>query len=197
VRVMGGAYGGYSSLDLASGLLLLLSYRDPNLERTIEVYRKVSNYLKSATVSDEEIHRAIIGTIGEVDAYQLPDAKGFNALMNELTGYTQEVRQTIRNQILATDADAFRRLGAMIEEAMQALHDGSAVRPGTYRQGLTGLADANRAPLSVVIRRPWDRACRAESDPQRRPTGRRRSCSTYRRLPEQPTHRALQCALDP
>jgi len=119
VRVMGGAYGGYSSLDLASGLLLLLSYRDPNLERTIEVYRKVSNYLKSATVSDEEIHRAIIGTIGEVDAYQLPDAKGFNALMNELTGYTQEVRQTIRNQILATDADAFRRLGAMIEEAMQ------------------------------------------------------------------------------
>ncbi|MEN6499186.1 MAG: insulinase family protein [Rectinema sp.] len=119
VRVMGGAYGGYSSLDLASSLLVLLSYRDPNLERTIEVYRKVSNYLKSAVVSNEEIHRAIIGTIGEVDAYQLPDAKGFNALLNELTGYTQEVRQTIRDQILATDADDFRRLGEMIEEAMQ------------------------------------------------------------------------------
>jgi hypothetical protein len=119
VRVMGGAYGGYSSIDLASGLLMLLSYRDPNIERTIEVYRKVSDYLQSAEVSNEEIHKAIIGTIGELDAYQLPDAKGFNALMNELTGYTQEARQAIRDQILAAVASDFRRLGAMIEEALE------------------------------------------------------------------------------
>jgi hypothetical protein len=119
VRVMGGAYGGYSSLDLASGLLLLLSYRDPNLERTIDIYRGVAEFLKSSGVPKEEIQKSIIGTIGDVDSYQLPDAKGFNALMNELTGYTQEARQSIRDQILAADADDFRRLGAMIEEALQ------------------------------------------------------------------------------
>jgi hypothetical protein len=117
VRVMGGAYGGYSSLDLASGLLLFLSYRDPNLERTIEIYRRVSEYLKSTEVPKEEIQKAIIGTIGDTDAYQLPDAKGFNALINELTGYTQETRQSIRDQILAADIGAFRRLGTLIEEA--------------------------------------------------------------------------------
>lgn len=119
VRVMGGAYGGYSSLDLASGLLLLLSYRDPNLERTIDIYRGVAEFLKSSGVPKEEIQKSIIGTIGDVDSYQLPDARGFNALMNELTGYTQEARQSIRDQILAADADDFRRLGAMIEEALQ------------------------------------------------------------------------------
>jgi hypothetical protein len=117
VRVMGGAYGGYSSLDPASGLLMLLSYRDPNLERTIDVYRKVAAYLRSCEVPREEIQKSIIGTIGDVDAYQLPDAKGFNALMNELTGYTQETRQSIRDQILAADIGDFHRLGELIDEA--------------------------------------------------------------------------------
>jgi len=39
--------------------------------------------------------------------------------MNELTGYTQEARQAIRDQILAAVASDFRRLGAMIEEALE------------------------------------------------------------------------------
>lgn len=118
VRVMGGAYGGFSNLDLTSRLFMLLSYRDPNLEKTIGVYRSLASHLKSCLVSKEEIQKAIIGTIGEVDAYQLPDAKGFNALMNELTGYTQERRQTIRDQILSTDLGDFHRLGELIEAAL-------------------------------------------------------------------------------
>jgi len=118
VRVMGGAYGGYSSLDLASGLFMLLSYRDPNLERTISVYRKVAEYLANAKVPPEEIQKSIIGTIGDIDAYQLPDAKGFNALLNILAGYTQEARQRIRDQVLRADAGIFARLGAMVSDAL-------------------------------------------------------------------------------
>ncbi len=119
VRVMGGAYGGYSSLDLASGLFMLLSYRDPNLERTISVYRKVAEYLERAQVPPEEIQKSIIGTIGDIDAYQLPDAKGFNALLNILAGYTQETRQRIRDQVLSADSSIFARLGAMVSDALQ------------------------------------------------------------------------------
>lgn len=119
VRVMGGAYGGYSSLDLASGLFILLSYRDPNLERTISVYRKIAEYLASTKVPPEEIQKSIIGTIGDIDAYQLPDAKGFNALLNTLAGYTQDIRQRIRDQILSADSSILSRLGEMVVSALQ------------------------------------------------------------------------------
>jgi len=119
IRVIGGAYGGFSSLDLASALLMFLSYRDPNLDRTIEVYRKVGAFLESCDLPREEIQKSIIGTIGDVDAYQLPDAKGFNALMNILSGYTQETRQHIRDQILAADIEDFHSLGKLLSEAAE------------------------------------------------------------------------------
>jgi Zn-dependent M16 (insulinase) family peptidase len=118
VRVMGGAYGGYSSLDLASGLFSMLSYRDPNLEKTIGVYKKVAEYLSSIEVAPEEIQKSIIGTIGDIDSYQLPDAKGFNALMNELTGYSQQTRQIIRDQVLTANTKDLHRLGKFIESAL-------------------------------------------------------------------------------
>jgi hypothetical protein len=136
VRVIGGAYGGYSNLDLASGLLLLLSYRDPNIERTLDVYRNVAAFLKTCSVPPEEIQKSIIGTIGDIDAYQLPDAKGFNALMNTLTGYTQEARQQIRDSILAVSLDDFRHLGALIEEAL-----------GTSMTGVLGAPDRIKLAL--------------------------------------------------
>ena len=119
IRVIGGAYGGFSSLDLASALLMFLSYRDPNLDRTIEVYRNVGAFLESCDLPREEIQKSIIGTIGDVDAYQLPDAKGFNALMNILSGYTQETRQHIRDQILAADIEDFHSLGKLLSEAAE------------------------------------------------------------------------------
>ncbi len=53
-----------------------------------------------------------------MDAYQLPDAKGFNALMNILAGYTQETRQHIRDQILAANMDDFRSFGKLLSEAL-------------------------------------------------------------------------------
>ncbi|NLH90433.1 MAG: peptidase M16 [Treponema sp.] len=118
IRVIGGAYGGFSSLDLASALLMFLSYRDPNFNQTIEAYRKVATFLESCNLPREEIQKSIIGTIGDMDAYQLPDAKGFNALMNILAGYTQETRQHIRDQILAANMDDFRSFGKLLSEAL-------------------------------------------------------------------------------
>ena len=139
VRVIGGAYGGYSNLDLASGLLLLLSYRDPNIEKTLDVYRNIAAYLKTCAVPAEEIQKSIIGTIGDIDAYQLPDAKGFNALMNTLTGYTQEVRQQIRDSVLATSAEDFRRLGVLIEEAVKPSMTAVLGAPDRIEQALPAL----------------------------------------------------------
>ena len=38
VRVSGGAYGGFSDFDSHSGMFTYLSYRDPNLLKTVDNY---------------------------------------------------------------------------------------------------------------------------------------------------------------
>src|SRR5271167_2411565 len=86
VRVQGGAYGGFCALDHRSGNFTFLSYSDPNLLETLDIYDQTPGYLKRAEPDKAELTRSIIGTIGDVDAYQLPDAKGFTSMQRYLAG---------------------------------------------------------------------------------------------------------------
>ena len=52
--------------------------------------------------------QAIIGTIGDVDAYQLPDAKGHTAMMRHILGVSDAERQQRREEILGTTIHDFR-----------------------------------------------------------------------------------------
>jgi Zn-dependent M16 (insulinase) family peptidase len=122
VRVQGGAYGIFSPFDRNSGILALLSFRDPNLASTLEVYNGASDFLKTLKadrLSDEELVKGIIGTIGQLDAYQLPDAKGFSSMLHHLSGETDEIRQAFRDQVLTTTRADFNALGDVLDEAMK------------------------------------------------------------------------------
>ncbi|MCO5572009.1 hypothetical protein L7F22_025760 [Adiantum nelumboides] len=77
VRVSGGAYGGFCDFDSHSGVFSFLSYRDPNLLETLDIYDKAVEFLRELELDDDSLTKAIIGTIGDVDSYQLPDAKGY------------------------------------------------------------------------------------------------------------------------
>jgi Zn-dependent M16 (insulinase) family peptidase len=108
VRVQGGAYGGSSGFDPFSGGFVFTSYRDPNLLETLAAYDGAAAWLRQG-IGDQDIVRSIIGAIGAIDTYRLPDAKGFTSLMWELTGNTEENRQQRRDEILgATSADITR-----------------------------------------------------------------------------------------
>ncbi|KAG1366609.1 putative Presequence protease 2, chloroplastic/mitochondrial [Cocos nucifera] len=78
IRVSGGAYGGFCDFDTHSGVFSYLSYRDPNLLKTLDVYDGTASFLREIELDDDTLTKAIIGTIGDVDAYQLPDAKGYS-----------------------------------------------------------------------------------------------------------------------
>lgn len=110
VRVQGGAYGGFCTFDRTSGSFNFLSYRDPNVEKTIQAFDGVVGFLENLNVSDDELEKSVIGAIGELDSYLLPDAKGFAATARHLMGETDEYRQEIRNQILSTCKEDFKKL---------------------------------------------------------------------------------------
>jgi len=117
VRVQGGAYGGFSVLDMNAGIMLFLSYRDPNLVDTLAIYDQAAEFLSGLEISQEELTKSIIGTIGDVDSYQLPDAKGFTSMMHYLTGYSQDIKQKTRDEILATGAHDFVKLADALRQA--------------------------------------------------------------------------------
>ncbi|KAK1264140.1 hypothetical protein QJS04_geneDACA021721 [Acorus gramineus] len=115
VRVSGGAYGGFCDFDTHSGVFSYLSYRDPNLLKTLEVYDGTAKFLRELDLDDDTLTKSIIGTIGDVDSYQLPDAKGYSSLLRYLLGITEEERQKRREEILSTSVKDFKEFANAIE----------------------------------------------------------------------------------
>jgi hypothetical protein len=102
VRVQGGAYGAFCQFNRRSGVLTMLSYRDPNHAETLNVFDQSAEFLKSISENQTEITQSIIGVIGDIDHYQLPEAKGHSAMMQYLIGEDAEALQKLRDEVLTT-----------------------------------------------------------------------------------------------
>jgi Zn-dependent M16 (insulinase) family peptidase len=122
LRVQGGAYGGFSTLDDRSGMFSFCSYRDPNVAASLENYDHAPAFLKgldSARLSDSELTKAIIAAIGDMDTYRLPDAKGYTSMIRYITGESEDFRQKVREQVLSTIGEDFIAFGEALEKVAQ------------------------------------------------------------------------------
>ncbi len=117
VRVQGGAYGAGVSYSRTSGNLTFTSYRDPNLGRTVEAFAAVAPYLAGMQIDAPELEKSIIGSVGDLDHYLLPDAKGFTALARDLTGEDADYRQAARDAVLSASLRDFREFGEAVAVA--------------------------------------------------------------------------------
>jgi hypothetical protein len=100
IRIQGGAYGGMSQYDPMSGTFALLSYRDPHIVNTLNVYRDAVDFISRNKISGEELEKTIIGTIGALDKPMDPASRGYIAMIRDFTGLTDEDRLKFRNSIL-------------------------------------------------------------------------------------------------
>jgi presequence protease len=119
VRVQGGAYGGFCVFDPRSGVFTYLSYRDPNLLKTIENYAGAAAFLQELDLdrlSEDELTKSIIGAIGEMDAYQLPDAKGYTSMLRYILGESDAYRQLIRDELMGTTIQDFHQFGNVLDK---------------------------------------------------------------------------------
>ena len=123
VRVMGGAYGGFCTFSPYSGFFSFLSYRDPNLAKTIDVYDAAADAIFAAAEQmkndPDALAQAIIGTIGDMDGSLGPDQKGFTAMQRWLVNESAEHRQNYRNQILDTKPEDFKAFGERLKAIKQ------------------------------------------------------------------------------
>lgn len=137
IRVQGGAYGGFCSFDKDSGIYTYLSYRDPNLLGTLNNYDQTANFLRNLELSQSELTKSIIGSIGSFDAYRLPDAKGYSSMVRYLVGVTEEERQKTRDEILSTSAADFKAFADVLQQVNEA---GTVVVLGSHE----AIAEANK-----------------------------------------------------
>lgn len=119
VRVRGGAYGAFCSLDRIAGQAVFVSYRDPNTDATIEAFRAAGRYLMETELHEAEMERAVIGAIGDIDSHMLPDAKGHVAMVRRLVNDTAEIRATTRAQVLGAKQARFREFGEALNKAAE------------------------------------------------------------------------------
>jgi Zn-dependent M16 (insulinase) family peptidase len=119
VRVQGGAYGGFCTFDRLSGIFTFLSYRDPNLMSTLENFDRTVEFLHNLELSDAELTKSLIGSIGELDAYQLPDAKGHTAMLRYLLNISDAERQSFRDELLQTNSTHFHAFADVLERFNQ------------------------------------------------------------------------------
>jgi Zn-dependent M16 (insulinase) family peptidase len=105
IRVQGGAYGGSCRYEPASGLFAFLSYRDPHLKETLDIYRDAADSACNDPVAREEVEKAVIGTIGALDRPLDPAGRGYTALIREFSGLTDPIRRRFREEVLAVDSE--------------------------------------------------------------------------------------------
>ena len=118
IRVKGGAYGCMSNFNRI-GEGYLISYRDPNLKKTMEIYEGVVDYLKNFNVSDRDMNKFIIGTISNIDRPMNPSAKGSRSMNLYMNRVTEDMIRTERSQILDADQADIRELAKVLEAMLK------------------------------------------------------------------------------
>lgn len=118
VRVKGGAYGCMNTF-LRSGESYFVSYRDPNLSDTLDVYDRIPEYIKSFSPDERDMTKYIIGTFSALDTPMNPEAKGSRSLSAYLEGITYEQIQKERNEILNAQPEDIRRIADLVEAVLK------------------------------------------------------------------------------
>ena len=119
VRVKGGAYGCMSNFNRI-GEGYLISYRDPNLSKTMEIYEGVVDYLENFNVDDRDMNKFIIGTISSIDRPMNPAAKGSRSMNLYMNRVTEEMIREEREQILTAEQSDIRALAKVLKAMLDA-----------------------------------------------------------------------------
>jgi Zn-dependent M16 (insulinase) family peptidase len=116
VRMKGGAYGCSASFDYYSGDFALVSYRDPNLKETLNVYDQIPDFISSLDLSKDELDKFIIGCVGRLDPPLTSDRKGSISMIDSLIGMTHELRQKKREEVMSTTLSDIRDFAPIFQK---------------------------------------------------------------------------------
>jgi len=120
IRVQGGAYGGMSSFDATQGIFAFLSYRDPHIAETLNIFQEAQKFYSQNDMNADDLEKAIISTLSALDKPLDPSGRGYVAMIRHFAGATDPMRQSFRDQIFAATPRKVREtLSEYFEKAAQ------------------------------------------------------------------------------
>ncbi|WDE97974.1 insulinase family protein [Lentisphaera profundi] len=116
VRVQGGAYGCFLSYEKFDGVLNVCSYRDPNLEETLDVYKGIADFIRELDLSEEEFDKIFIGTFGRIDSPMTVSQKAGVLLSRYIAGIDDEFLQSRRDILLDCTLEDIKTLAPWFDK---------------------------------------------------------------------------------
>lgn len=118
IRMNGGAYGCMSSYS-RDGIITLVSYRDPHLKKTIDVFEGAADYIDAFDCDERTMTKYIIGTVSGMDHPMTPSQKGKYSRSGFMTHLPQSVLEEEKKQVLKVQPSDIRGLGKYLRAAME------------------------------------------------------------------------------
>ncbi|MCC8138313.1 MAG: insulinase family protein [Clostridiales bacterium] len=119
IRVKGGAYGCMCSF-YRRGDAFFVSYRDPHLRGTNQIFEGIPAYLRDFDADEREMTKYIIGAIGDLDVPLTPSMKGARALNAYFGGITGDDLQRERDEVLSATPEDIRALAPLVQAVLDA-----------------------------------------------------------------------------
>lgn len=117
IRIQGGAYGATARFEL-NGLGVFASYRDPQLEKSLQAYNELAAWLKNVDFPERELNKYVIGTISGMDTPLTNTMRIDKASTQYLKQVSEELRQRIRNEVINVTNEDLRKLGQVVEDML-------------------------------------------------------------------------------
>lgn len=117
VRVKGGAYGCMFHFN-KKGMLGFVSYRDPNLKATMDIYERVGEFIENFDADERKMTQYIIGALSDIDMPLTPASEGSRSYDAYIEGRDEATLQKHRNQLLDATVDDIRNLAPLIKAVL-------------------------------------------------------------------------------
>ena len=117
IRIQGGAYGATARFEL-NGLGVFASYRDPQLEKSLQAYKDLAAWLKTVEFPERELNKYVIGTISGMDTPLTNTMRIDKASTQYLKQVSDELRQRIRNEVINVTNEDLQKLGKVVEDML-------------------------------------------------------------------------------
>ncbi|MBB6482560.1 insulinase family protein [Spirochaeta isovalerica] len=128
IRMRGGAYGAFASVSGLEEVFSFGSYRDPNIAKTLDAYKKSLEYMME-NVSDEDLEKALIGMVGKELRPLSPAESGIVSFKRDLLGISDDIRQKKRDYLLEITAGDIKETASILlarwDEAVITIISGS------------------------------------------------------------------------
>jgi len=116
----------------------------------LKIYDDAITALNQQNISQEDLNKAVIGTIGVLDRPMDPSNKGYTAMIRHLSGLTDSYRQTLREEILAMTIDKLGEASACFLDRAKGLGSIAVFSPEDQLQNVNTTLEGNKLILEAL-----------------------------------------------